>query len=67
VEADYYGQSAIVGPRGQVLAQAADADADVISAELDLDAIAEQRRRLFVYRDRRPELYGPICQLGEVG
>jgi N-carbamoylputrescine amidase len=67
VEAHYYGQSAIIGPRGQILAQAADSNADVISAELDLDAIAEQRRRLFVYRDRRPELYGPISQLGEVG
>jgi N-carbamoylputrescine amidase len=64
VEAHYYGQSAIVGPRGQVLAQAADAEPDLITGELDLDAITEQRRKLFVYRDRRPELYDPICEVG---
>jgi beta-ureidopropionase len=64
ITAHYYGSSAIVSPRGQVLAQAADGEPDIIHAELDLDLILDQRRKLFVYRDRRPELYGPIVEMG---
>ena len=32
----------------------------VITATLDLDAIAEQRRSWGLFRDRRPDLYGAL-------
>jgi N-carbamoylputrescine amidase len=35
----------------------------VITATVDLDAIRAQRHAWGVFRDRRPELYGPIMTL----
>jgi N-carbamoylputrescine amidase len=62
VETRYYGRSCIAGPRGELLAEAAEGEPDVaIAAEVDLDAVAAARRRLWVYRDRRPELYGLVA------
>ena len=34
----------------------------VITAEFDLDAIAQKRREWGVFRDRRPEMYIKITQ-----
>jgi N-carbamoylputrescine amidase len=63
VDTHYYGRSCICGPRGDVLAEAAEGAPDaVVSAELDLDRIGSDRRRLWVYRDRRPELYSLISE-----
>jgi N-carbamoylputrescine amidase len=57
---NYYGRSCIAGPRGELLAEAG-ADPDtIIGAELHMDAVDEARQRLWVYRDRRPDLYGPL-------
>jgi predicted amidohydrolase len=62
VQTRYYGLSCVVGPRGEVLAQAPEADAGrVVVAEADLGRIGAERRRLWVYRDRRPELYGLVA------
>ncbi|HEY2597528.1 MAG TPA: carbon-nitrogen hydrolase family protein [Candidatus Dormibacteraeota bacterium] len=60
--AHYYGLSCIVGIRGEVLAAAPQDIPATIEATIDLDAIKAARRRLFVLRDRRPELYGLIAQ-----
>lgn len=57
----FFGGSAIVGPRGHVLAQAEDQEALLI-AEIDLSLIEEIRLRLPYLRDRRPELYGGLVQ-----
>ncbi|HET6998565.1 MAG TPA: carbon-nitrogen hydrolase family protein [Solirubrobacterales bacterium] len=54
------GGSMIVDPRGEVIAEAGDTE-ETISADLDLDAVTATRRRYPMFRDRRPELYGPIC------
>ena len=63
VDTRYYGRSCISGPRGDLLAEAAEAAPDQVAvAELDLDRIVSDRRRLWVYRDRRPELYGLIAE-----
>jgi N-carbamoylputrescine amidase len=32
----------------------------VITATFDLDAVAEQRASWGLFRDRRPDLYGPL-------
>ena len=36
----------------------------VITAEFDLDAIAQKRREWGVFRDRRPEMYGTLLTQG---
>jgi predicted amidohydrolase len=60
----YYGLSCIIGPRGDVLAVAGEAEPDqTVGAELDLGRIAEVRTRQTMYRDRRPELYGLLTEL----
>jgi predicted amidohydrolase len=61
----YYGLSCVVGPRGELLAAAGEADPNTsVGAELDLDRIAEARTRHTMYRDRRPDLYGLLGQPG---
>jgi predicted amidohydrolase len=63
VETHYYGRSCIVGTRGEVLAEAGEAAPDVaIAADVDLDRVRADRRRLWVFRDRRPELYGLVAE-----
>jgi N-carbamoylputrescine amidase len=63
VDTRYYGRSCISGPRGDLLAEAPEAAPDEVAvAELDLSRIESDRRRLWVYRDRRPELYGLIAE-----
>jgi len=63
-EITFYGTSFIAGPEGEILADApTDAEA-VITARFDLDAIAFKRRSWGVFRDRRPDLYGPIGSAG---
>jgi N-carbamoylputrescine amidase len=56
----FYGSSFIADETGAKVAEAGD-DADaVLTATLDLAAVAARRESWFVFRDRRPELYGPI-------
>ena len=59
----FYGSSFIAGPAGEKLAEADRSTEAVITATLDLDAIRAQRHAWGVFRDRRPELYGPIMTL----
>lgn len=62
-EITFYGGSFIAGPTGELVAQAGgDAEA-VLIASFDLDAIREQRAFWGVFRDRRPDLYGPVLTL----
>jgi 5-aminopentanamidase len=51
------GESMIVDPRGEVVARASSTHADVVTAVLDPELIAEQRRREPVLARRRPDLY----------
>ena len=59
----FYGSSFIAGPTGEVLTQAGRDGEEVISARLDLAAIAAQRVAWGVFRDRRPDLYGSLVTL----
>ena len=59
----FYGSSFIAGPAGEKLVEADRSTEAVITATLDLDAIRAQRHAWGVFRDRRPELYGPIMTL----
>ncbi|UTV80440.1 N-carbamoylputrescine amidase [Acidithiobacillus sp. YTS05] len=59
---EFYGQSYFANPRGQIIAQASRDQEEVLVADLDLEQIAEVRDLWQFYRDRRPDLYGPLCQ-----
>jgi N-carbamoylputrescine amidase len=58
----FYGSSFIADHTGAKLAEADRVSEGVITAALDLDAIAEARRSWGVFRDRRPDLYGQLLQ-----
>jgi omega-amidase len=52
----YFGHSMIVDPRGEILAEADEAEC-LIFAEIDLDQVQKTRGRLTALKDRRPDLY----------
>ncbi|MEM7545739.1 MAG: N-carbamoylputrescine amidase [Pseudomonadota bacterium] len=62
-EMTFYGTSFIADQTGAVVAEADRTGEAVLTAAFDLDAIAEQRAFWGVFRDRRPELYGPLATL----
>ena len=53
----FYGSSFIADHHGEIAVQADRHTAGVITAEFDLDALADERREWGIFRDRRPELY----------
>jgi N-carbamoylputrescine amidase len=60
----FYGSSFIAGPQGGIVADAPKDAPAVITAEFDLDTIAEARRNWGLFRDRRPDLYGTLVEPG---
>ena len=60
---DFYGSSYFVDPRGQLVGEAAsDKVEELVIRDLDLDKLAEVRGRWQFYRDRRPDMYGPLTE-----
>lgn len=59
---EFYGQSYFCDPRGQIFASASRDKEEVLTAELDLDKIAEVRKTWQFYRDRRPDMYGDLVK-----
>jgi N-carbamoylputrescine amidase len=59
-EMRFYGGSFVAGPTGEVVAQASHDFEEVIAARFDLAAIRAQRASWGLFRDRRPDLYGPL-------
>jgi len=57
----YYGRSCVIGPMGNVLAEACGDKPQAVPADLDLAEVTAVRARRTMYRDRRPELYRAIC------
>ena len=57
---EFYGSSYFANPRGQIIAQASRDKDEVLTTDLNLDEIAEVRRTWQFFRDRRPDLYGPL-------
>ena len=62
----FYGSSFIADPTGAKVAEAGEEGDAVLTASFDLNQTAELRDNWFVFRDRRPELYGPIVSLDGV-
>jgi N-carbamoylputrescine amidase len=59
-ELRFYGSSFIAGPTGQIVAELGREEESVITARFDLAEIAALRGSWGLFRDRRPDLYGPI-------
>jgi N-carbamoylputrescine amidase len=59
----FYGSSFIADVTGAKVAEASEEGDAVLTATFDLNATAELRDNWFVFRDRRPDLYGPIVSL----
>lgn len=59
----FYGSSFITDCTGEIV-ESADRESDtVLVHEFDLDEIFEMRLSWGVFRDRRPEMYGKICNI----
>ena len=56
----FYGSSFIAGPTGEILAELGREEEGSVTASVDLAAIAKARASWGLFRDRRPDLYGPI-------
>ena len=59
---DFYGTSYFANPRGEIVAEASDAEEEVLVADLDLEQNRAVRNQWQFYRDRRPDQYGPIME-----
>ena len=62
---DFGGLSMIIDPEGEVLAEAGGTDDEIISATLSRETVFATRKRKPFFRDRRPDLYAPICSASE--
>jgi N-carbamoylputrescine amidase len=63
----FYGSSFIADSMGAKLVEASQEGDAVLTATFDLEALAQLRNNWFVFRDRRPDLYGNLVTLdGEV-
>jgi len=58
---DFYGTTYFANPRGQFVGDVcSDQDAELIVRDLNLDMVDEVRNQWAFYRDRRPDMYGPL-------
>lgn len=53
----FAGESFVVDPEGRVLARGRRLEEDLVTADLDLGAVADSTARRLFFRDRRPDLY----------
>lgn len=58
----YFGESMIVGPNGEVLAQASATGEDVVWADIDLEFLRRQRESWLFFSDRRPDQYSSLVR-----
>jgi len=58
---EFFGSSYFCNPDGRILAKGSEDRDELIVADLDLDQIKEVRTHWQFYRDRRPDMYGPLC------
>ena len=56
----HLGRSMVVDPRGMLVKEAGTEAPELLTVEVDLDAVTSARKKFPWWRDRRPELYGPL-------
>ena len=62
-ENDFYGTSYFANPRGQFVEDpASDQEEELVIRDLDLAMVDETRALWAFYRDRRPDMYGPLTE-----
>ncbi len=61
---EFYGQSYFVNPRGQIEAIASRDQDELVVHDMDFDKVREVRNLWQFFRDRRPETYGALTELG---
>ena len=62
-ENDFYGTSYFANPRGQFVEDpASDQQEELVIRDLDLAMVDEVRAQWAFYRDRRPDMYGPLTE-----
>lgn len=59
-ERRHLGRSMVVDPLGMIRCEAGTDSAQLLVSEIDLDEIGRARAGLAWWRDRRPDLYGPL-------
>ena len=60
---DFYGTSYFANPRGQFVdGTASDQNEELLIRDLDLGMVSEVRDQWAFYRDRRPDMYGPLTE-----
>jgi N-carbamoylputrescine amidase len=60
---DFYGQTYFVSPRGEFVGDVASTtDGELVVRDLDMDLLTEVRNTWAFYRDRRPDMYGPLTE-----
>ena len=59
------GQSLVVNPAGEIIAQAGVTEETIVYAEIDRAEVYDARRKYFMFRDRRPDAYGAITAATE--
>jgi N-carbamoylputrescine amidase len=60
---EFYGSSYVVGPKGNIIAQASRDKDELLVCDIDLNEIKEVRELWQFYRDRRPETYKQLVEL----
>jgi omega-amidase len=53
----YFGNSVIIGPWGETVAEAGEIEETLLTATIDVDMVDQVRTRMRVLQDRRPDLY----------
>ena len=59
---EFWGQSFVVDPAGQIVAKASVGDEEILLVEADLDALDTQRTHWPFFRDRRIDAYGEMTK-----
>ena len=60
-ERHHLGRSMLVHPSGMIAAEAGIEQPQLLTAEIDLDAVSSARKKFPWWRDRRADLYGPLA------
>jgi N-carbamoylputrescine amidase len=59
---EFWGQSFVADPSGQIMAKASVSDEEILITEVDLDALDTQRTHWPFFRDRRIDAYGEMTK-----
>lgn len=66
-EITFYGSSFIADETGALVAEAGTDEEAVLTHTFDTEAVRQRRLGWGVFRDRRPDLYGPLTRFGAEG